>query len=125
KRLVERRRRRKSAAADVVDHLRIDVLGRAEDAQAQATVRRLADGTADTGLTALGALVGHGVCYFFLPSLRKILSSAYFTPFPFDGSGPRKARISAATWPTFCLLVPLTTISVGFGVTIAIPSGIG
>src|SRR5207249_6017150 len=112
-------------SAGVVDHLRIDMLGRAEDAEAEPAVGRLADGAADTGGAAFCRVVGHGSCYFFLPSLRNIFSSEYFTPLPLYGSGPRKARISAATCPTFCLLVPVTTISVGFGVAIAIPSGIG
>src|SRR5579875_1400925 len=63
--------------------------------------------------------------HFFLPSLRKTYSSAYFTPLPLYGSGGRKLRISAATWPTCCLSIPLITISVGLGVAIAIPCGIG
>src|ERR1041384_8386133 len=57
--------------------------------------------------------------YFFLPSLRKMYSPAYFTPLPLYGSGGRNARISAATWPTFCLSIPVIMISVGFGVAIA------
>src|SRR3954452_18153685 len=73
----------------------------------------------------LNLAIGLLLRYFFLPSLRKMYSPAYFTPLPLYGSGGRNARISAATWPTFCLAIPVTTISVGFGATIVIPSGTG
>src|SRR5437763_899458 len=56
--------------------------------------------------------------YFFLPSLRKMYSPAYLTPLPLYGSGLRNERIWAATCPTFCPSIPLTTISVGRGVAI-------
>lgn len=36
-----------------------------------------------------------------------------------------ESRNSAATWPTFCLSTPVTTISVADGVVIVMPSGIG
>src|ERR1044072_2906758 len=63
--------------------------------------------------------------YFFLPSLRKLYSPSYVTPCPLLGAGGRNARISAATWPTFCLSMPVMRTSVGFGVAIAMPSGTG
>src|ERR1043166_5233845 len=63
--------------------------------------------------------------HFFLPSLRKMYSSEYFTPLPLYGSGLRKALISAAHCPTFCASMPVTTISVGLGTVIVMPSGIG
>src|SRR5258707_339388 len=56
--------------------------------------------------------------HFFLPSLRKMYSPAYLTPLPLYGSGLRKARISAATWPTFCPSLPVTTPSAGFGLVL-------
>ena len=40
-----------------------------------------------------------------------------------QGSGPRYSRISAATWPTICLSMPVTVISVGFGTAIVMPWG--
>src|SRR5690348_5943244 len=63
--------------------------------------------------------------HFFLPSLRKMYSPAYFTPLPLYGSGLRKPRISAATWPTCWRSIPEITTSVGFGVVTAMPAGIG
>src|SRR5581483_9792856 len=44
-------------------------------------------------------------------------------PLPLYGSGGRTLRISAATWPTCCLSIPLTTISVGVGTSYVIPAG--
>src|SRR3954467_15999537 len=38
--------------------------------------------------------------YFFLPSVRRIVSSLYLIPLPLYGSGGRNARIALATWPT-------------------------
>src|SRR5689334_20349479 len=63
--------------------------------------------------------------HFFLPSLRKMYSPAYFTPLPLYGSGLRKPRISAATCPTCWRSMPVITTSVGFGVATAMPFGIG
>src|SRR4051812_1039824 len=51
--LVERGGRRDRAAAGVVDHLRINMLGRAENAEPQPAFGRLADGAADTGGAAI------------------------------------------------------------------------
>ena len=52
-------------------------------------------------------------------------SPAYVTPLPLYGSGLRKPRISAATWPTCWRSMPEITTSVGFGVAIVMPFGIG
>ena len=126
--LFHRRSRGERLAFAIVDELGVDVLRRAEHGKARAAIRRGLDGLADAALTPCGSFVElwhltHH--HFFLPSLRKMNSPADFTPLPLYGSGPRNARISAATCPTRCLSVPVITISVGFGVTIAIPSGIG
>jgi sulfatase maturation enzyme AslB (radical SAM superfamily) len=43
----------------------------------------------------------------------------------YPGSGFRMERISAATWPTRCLSMPLTTICVGTGTSNSIFSGGG
>ncbi len=42
-------------------------------------------------------------------------------PLPLYGSGGRTLRISAAVWPTICLSVPLTKISVGVGTSKVMP----
>ncbi len=65
----------------------------------------------------------HG--YFFLPSLRKIYSPRYLMPLPLYGSGLRQRRISAATWPTFWLSMPLISTVFWSGVLTSMPSGIG
>ncbi len=44
-------------------------------------MRRLLDGGTDTENAAIGIGESHGG-YFFLPSLRKMYSSEYFTPLP-------------------------------------------
>src|SRR6185437_5136679 len=61
--------------------------------------------------------------YFFLPSLRKMYSPRYLMPLPLYGSGLRQRRISAATWPTFCLSMPLISTVFWSGVFTSTPSG--
>src|SRR3954469_4538650 len=63
--------------------------------------------------------------YFFLPTLRRIVSSLYFIPLPLYGSGGRNARISLATCPTPWGSGPLTVIAVGRSVVILTSGGIG
>jgi len=63
--------------------------------------------------------------YFFLPSLRRIVSSLYLIPLPLYGSGGRNARISLATCPTRWRSAPLTEIAVGRSVVILTSGGIG
>src|SRR5258705_9955257 len=84
-RLLQRRRRGQRLALQVVDDLRVDVLRRTEHRQP----RTAAGGTAQR---QPHALLAPGIRnlesrhdrlrYFFLPSLRKINSSEYFTPLP-------------------------------------------
>src|SRR6185437_8867375 len=76
---------RERLALQIVDHLRIDVLRRAEHGKPRTAVR----GTAERQPHALLApgirnlVYRHGrLRYFFLPSLRKMNSLAYFTPLP-------------------------------------------
>ena len=54
-----------------------------------------------------------------------MVSVSYLMPLPLYGSGGRTARISAATWPTFCLSNPLIWIEVGFSHLIVMLYGIG
>src|SRR5207244_11817514 len=84
-RLLQRRRRRQGLALEVVDDLRVDVLRRAEHRQTRATA-------AGAAQRQPHALLAPGIRnlqsrhdrlrYFFLPSLRKMNSLAYFTPLP-------------------------------------------
>src|SRR5207249_11448536 len=84
-RLLQRRRPRQSLALEVVDDLRVDVLRRAEPRQTRAAAGGAAERQPD-------ALLAPGIRnlqsrhdrlrYFFLPSLRKMNSLAYFTPLP-------------------------------------------
>src|SRR5260370_29857355 len=81
---IEARSRRQGAPGRVVDDLRIDVLGRAEDREARPVV----GGAAQIRPHALAPTQkeGFGCCghrrYFFLPSLRRMVSVAYLMPFP-------------------------------------------
>src|SRR5215467_1892865 len=85
--LFERRRRCNCRAFAVVDHLGIDVLGGAKDAQPQSCARSRLDGASDARLAPFDLLGSHGRSrstyrYFFLPSLRKMYSPEYLTPLP-------------------------------------------
>ena len=84
--LLQRRRSGDGHALLVVDDLGRDLLGGAEHAQARPTATRMSgDRAADARLAPIVGLagIGHdGAPYFFLPSLRKINSSEYFTPLP-------------------------------------------
>ena len=44
-------------------------------------------------------------------------------PEPYKGKGLRSLRMSAATWPTFSLSMPLTLMRVGTGTSKVMPSG--
>ena len=80
--LVEGRGGGQRRALPVVDDLGIDVLALAEDAQTRTAGRGLAQRMARASLAAgkQGVAVGHG--YFFLPSLRRIVSVEYLIPLP-------------------------------------------
>src|SRR4051812_6339948 len=120
--LVEGRSGGERRARRIVDHLRINVL-----AGTMHRKPRLAGRTcAKRGANAAAAAVEKGEFrhgYFFLPSLRKIYSPRYLMPLPLYGSGLRQRRISAATWPTFCLSMPLISTVFWSGVFTSTPSG--
>src|SRR5882672_7444546 len=84
-RLLQRRSRRQRLALQVVDDLRIDVLRRAEYRQtrtaARGTTQRQPHALLAPGIRNLESRHDR-LRYFFLPSLRKINSSEYFTPLP-------------------------------------------
>jgi hypothetical protein len=74
-------------ALAIVDHLGVDVLWGAKHAQPQLRARNRFDNAFDARLAPLDLLGRHGNpvrirLYFFLPSLRKMRSSEYFTPLP-------------------------------------------
>src|SRR6185312_13616557 len=120
--LVERRGGGQRLARAVVDHLRVDVTARAVDRQPRlAGGARPERGAHPTAAAFEEGKFGHG--YFFLPSLRKIYSPRYLMPLPLYGSGLRQRRISAATWPTFCLSMPLISTVFWSGVFTSMPSG--
>src|SRR5580700_2118716 len=84
-RLFERGGGRNSVAPLVVDDLSVDLLRGAKNAEPRATARMSADRATHASFASIrcGLGVSHAVAsYFFLPSLRKINSPAYFTPFP-------------------------------------------
>src|SRR6185503_9720962 len=58
-----------------------------------------------------------------LPALRRTYSPAYRMPFPLYGSGGRKSRMIAATWPTCPLSYPLITTLVCVSAAIVTPAG--
>src|SRR5690348_9625474 len=82
--LVERRGGGQGQALQVVDDLGVDVLARAEDAEARAAGRGLAQRVARAALAAGEESFGvhRGSPYFFLPSLRRIVSVEYLMPLP-------------------------------------------
>src|SRR5262249_54997543 len=85
---VERRGGGQGQALHVVDDLGVDVLARAKDAEARTAAAGLAEREARAPLATgeKGVAVGHGFyplgLYFFLPSLRRIVSVEYLMPLP-------------------------------------------
>src|SRR3569623_2236853 len=120
--LFQGRGRSDGGAVRVVDHLGIDVLARTMHRQASpgAAPRAKRGAIAATPLFEQRKTLGH---YFFFPSLRKIYSPSYLMPLPLYGSGLRQRRISAASWPTFCLSDPEISTVVLSGVATVRPSG--
>src|SRR5439155_19439933 len=121
--LVEARGGRHRAALRIVDHLRIDMPAGAMHRQPRTlATAMLAKRAADAPPPPIEETeFRHG--YFFLPSLRKIYSPRYLMPLPLYGSGLRQRRISAATWPTCCLSMPLISTVFWSGVFTSMPSG--
>src|SRR5216683_1502672 len=58
-----------------------------------------------------------------LPALRRIFSPRYMTPLPLYGSGGRSERMSAATWPTSSLAIPVTENLVWSCTSMVTPAG--
>src|SRR3990170_4391684 len=141
--LVARRGRDQRASRRVVHDLRVDVLVRAEDAQArprrpalhplaQPAVNALAVlGAGDLGhrlarASDVGSRGSHGYLVAVAAALPAFLRSSSPTnriPFCLYGSGGRRERISLATCPTSCLSIPLTATRVCFSMLIWMPSG--
>src|SRR5437868_6261811 len=67
---------------------------------------------------------GPGYLPAALPSLRRIVSSRYFTPLPLYGSGGRKLRTLAAARPTASLSIP-ERITTFLSTAALIPAGSG
>src|SRR6516225_2408529 len=83
--LFQRRSGRERLALQIVDHLRVDVLRRAKHGEPRPAAGRAAERQPHALLApGIRNLVSrHGrLRYFFLPSLRKMNSSTYFTPLP-------------------------------------------
>src|SRR4029077_18502455 len=83
--LLQRRGRGERLALLVVDDLRVDVFGRTAHRQPRAAAagaaQRQSDALLAPGIRNLGSRHDR-LRYFFLPSLRKMNSSAYLTPLP-------------------------------------------
>src|SRR5262249_14282884 len=83
--LLDRRGRDQRLALVVVDDLRIDVLRRTEHRPPRPHARGALDRPAHAALSSQNPsrdLAHRPLRYFFLPSLRKMYSLAYFTPLP-------------------------------------------
>src|SRR5579883_2743528 len=77
--LIETRGGRERPAAQIVDHLRIDVLRRTEHGQPRPALRGAADAVPDALLAAgeeIDGFAAHRRTYFFFPSLRRTVSAA-------------------------------------------------
>ena len=79
--LVEAARRGQRAAGGIVDHLGVDVLAGAEHRQARPPNRFLPQLEPQAVAPPVPKLL-LSAHYFFLPSLRRIVSASYFTPLP-------------------------------------------
>src|SRR5690606_999996 len=121
-------------ALGVVHDLGDDVLGGAGDHQARTRLGAgdlLADPQVPAGpggrarggaLADRGRALRHAYLPAF-PALERICSPWYRTPFFLYGSGLRRPRMFAATWPTSCLSIPSTCSRVGFSTRKVMPSG--
>src|SRR5216684_6580806 len=127
---LDRRCGRQRAVARVVDELRVDVVEAAKYRKPWA-LRRAGHvhAHAPVALQAVDLAVlafDHAVVlapFPALPALRRTFSSRYLTPLPLYGSGGRRPRMLAATWPTSSIEIPLTENLVGSATSIEIPCG--
>src|SRR4029453_254056 len=120
--------RGQGAPARVVDHLRVDVAQAAEHRQPR-PLRGPDDPSADAQVADLASpdlLAGqHYLAPAFLPTFRRMYSSAYLMPLPLYGSGLRRARSLAATCPSNALSAPLSVIETCRSISACTPSGNG
>src|SRR5262249_17546246 len=112
----------------VVHDLGVDVVRAAEHGQARPRPRArhavpdaMAADHAPLVLVVMSA--AHDAAPAAFPAFRRMYSPSYFTPLPLYGSGGRKPRMSAATWPTSPLSAPLMVRRVGFSTLIVMPAG--
>src|SRR4026209_341627 len=116
------------ASARVVDHLRVDVTQAAEHRQPR-PLRGPDNAGADaqmTDLASLDLLAGqHYLAPAFLPTFRRMYSSASLMPLPLWGSGLRRARSLAAVCPSSALSAPRRVMATCRSTSAWIPSGSG
>src|SRR5499427_6179571 len=112
----------------VVHHLRVDVIEAAEDSQA-GPLRRALHLPAHPQVPDVAShhLEGgpHHLAPAFLPTLRRLCSSAYLMPLPLEGSGLRRARSLAVVWPGSALSEPLRVMDTWRSISACTPSGRG
>ena len=115
---IQARSRHNGLAFHIIDDLGIDVLARAEHRQDADGHCGPAKGVAVARLATLekGFAFFMARPYFFLPSLRRMYSPRRNARLcPCKAQAGDSERISEATWPTFCLSYPVTSIEVGDG----------
>src|ERR1700716_4090797 len=92
-------------------------------------LRSTADAAAPVSLQAVHlaiAWLDHAVAFAplpALPALRRTFSPRYITPLPLYGSGGRRPRRLAATWPTSSIEIPETENLVWSWTSIVMPWG--
>src|SRR5438876_3363345 len=120
--------RRHRLAGDVVDELSVDVVEAPEHGQARA-FGRPPDHPADPPMPDRPPLDlvarQHYFAPAFLPTLRRMCSSAYLMPLPLYGSGLRSPRRLAASWPRSALSGPLSVMETCLSTSAWTPSGSG
>src|SRR4029453_13817833 len=116
------------APARIVDHLRVDVAQAAEHRQPR-PLRGPDDPGADAQVADLASLdLFAGQHYLppaFLPTFRRMYSSAYLMPLPLYGSGLRRARSLAAVCPSSALSARRKVMATWRSTSAWIPSGSG
>src|SRR5713101_1652696 len=116
------------ASARVVHDLGVDVVEAPEHGQPRplrsALDLRAYPEVPDLPPLDLG-LAPHHFAPAFLPTFRRMYSSAYLMPLPLYGSGFRRARSLAAVWPTSALSAPLRVMDTCRSTSAWIPSGSG
>src|SRR5579864_4036823 len=129
RRLLQRRlraaRRGQRRPGVVVDHLCVDVQHRAEHHQPR-PFGRARDPLALAESNPIAAILFGSNLHHYAPVLPTFFfrtSPMYRTPFCLYGSGFRRRRMSAATWPTSCRSMPVTVTWVCLSITTSMPVG--